>query len=138
MKMPIIIYLFLSIISTVAIAQNVHVFGAKISVQDNCTIYVSPKGKKIKAFKSPFPTAGKCQIHRHAETDIPRIEFIQGKYVLIIESIILKSENCRAKHAAMIVDKNGLARVSASTEQSSACDAVERKDYEILFHRSAN
>jgi hypothetical protein len=114
------------------------IFGIGVDVRESCEFVVTHESGRVDAIQSPFPPAGKCRILRLAETDIPRAEFVQGEYVLLVESVTTIDGNCRAQLAALIVARDGRVRASPATPRTSACGAAERKDFEILRYRSRN
>ena len=117
-------------------AQGVLVFDVGIEIRENCEIIVNRKDRKIESLKSPFSSTGKCRILPSSETNIPRIEFVQGEYVLLVESSVTTAEACRAELAAITINRDGRLRLSTKTQHTSACGSAERKDYEILRHHS--
>jgi len=119
-----------------ASAQNVHVFGVGIEVREDCEVIVNHKDGRTESLKTSFPEAGRCWLLPNSETDIPRIEFIQGEYVLLVESRLTATEACRARLAAIIVSRDGQLRLSGPKQNTYACGSAERKDYEILWHHS--
>jgi len=119
-----------------AIAQGVRVFGVGIEVREDCEVIVNHKDGRIESLKTSFSETGRCRFLPNSETDIPRIEFIQGEYVLLVESRLATAEACRAKLAAITINRDGRLRLSKPTQHSSACGSAERKDYEILWHYS--
>jgi hypothetical protein len=119
-----------------AIAQSVQVFGVGIEVRETCEVMVNRKDGRSENLKTSFPEAGRCRFLPNSETDIPRIEFIQGDYVLLVESRLTTAEACRARLAAITISRDGQLRLSKPTQHNSACGSAERKDYEILRHHS--
>ncbi len=135
MKSMVLAFLLLAATSN-AIAQGVRVFGVGIEVREDCEIIVNHKDGRTESLKTPFSEAGRCRLLPNSETDIPRIEFIQGEYVLLVESLLTTAEACRVKLAAITISRDGRLRLSKPTQHSSACGSAERKDYEILQHHS--
>lgn len=119
-------------------AQDVQVFGAGIDVRENCEVIVSRRDKQPETLQSASSPTGKCRILSHSETNIPRVEFIQGEYVLLVEYVVTPTDTCRAKLAAITITRDGRVRLSTKTQSTSACGAAERKDFEILRYRSRN
>ena len=119
-----------------AIGQGVQVFGVSIDVRDNCDIVVDRKEKQSETLKAAFSPTEKCRILPNSETTIPRIEFIQGEYVLLVESTVATGDACRAELAAITISRDGRVRLSSRTQRTSACGSAERKDYEILRYHS--
>lgn len=117
-------------------AQNVQVFGVGIEIRENCEVVVSPESRMPENLKFNFSSAGKCRILPNSETNIPRLEFIQSEYVLLIESMAIAGGTCRAELAAITFSRDGRLRLSPKTPNTSACGSAERKDYEILRYRS--
>ena len=117
-----------------AFAQGVRVFGVGIEVRENCEIVVNHKNGRDESLKLPFSVVERCRILPNSESDIPRIEFIQGEYVLLVESSVTTAETCRSKLAAISINRDGRLRMSKPTQHTSACGSAERKDYEILWH----
>ena len=118
------------------LAQNVQVFDVDIHVHENCDLVVSYKDKQAERLQAPFSSTGKCRIMPNSETNIPRVEFVQGEYVLLVESMAFAAETCRAELAALIVNRDDSVRLSTKTHRTSACGIAERKDFEILRHHS--
>lgn len=117
-------------------AQDVQVFGVGIEVRENCEIVISKRNKQPGSLKAPFSSSGRCRILPNSETNIPRIEFVQGEYVLLVESTVTTGEACRAELAAITINRDGRLRLSPRSQRTSACGSAERKDYEILRYRS--
>lgn len=97
---------------------------------------VNHKDGRAESLKLSLSPVGQCRFLPNSETDIPRIEFIQGEYVLLVESSVITAEACRAKLAAIVISLDGRLRLSKPTQHSSACGSAERKDFEILRHHS--
>jgi hypothetical protein len=131
MKSIVLAFVLLAAASN-AIAQSVQVFGVGIEMHENCDITINHKEGKLERLETPFSELGQCRFLPNSETDIPRIEFIQGEYVLLLESRRITTETCRAKLAAITINRDGLLRLSKPTQSSSACGSAERKDFEIL------
>jgi hypothetical protein len=123
-------------ISTDSTAQGVQVFGVGIEIREDCEIVISHKNGQAESRKAPFSSTGKCRILPNSETNIPRLEFIQGEYVLLLESSATTNQTCRAELAAITVNRDGGVRLSRRTQQTSSCGSAERKDYEILRYHS--
>jgi hypothetical protein len=126
-----VLMLSLMALSSTAMAQSVHVFGVGIEVREDCVAAISHQDSR-EVLKMPFSEAGRCQLLSNSETDIPRIEFIQGEYVLLVESRQTVDGACRANLVALVIPRDGKLRLSKPTQSSSACGSAERKDYEIL------
>jgi hypothetical protein len=119
-----------------AIAQSVRVFGVGIEVREDCEVMINHKDGRTERLETSFSEAGRCRFLPNSETDIPRVEFIQGEYVLLVESRLATTEACRAKFAAIMIGRDGQVRLSKPTQHSSACGSAEHKDYEILRQHS--
>ncbi len=117
-------------------AQGVQVFGFGVEIREDCEIVVNHKNGQAERLKAPFSSIGRCRILPNSETDIPRIEFIQGEYVLLVESMVTANETCRAELAAITINRDKGLRLSTRVQRNSACGSAERKDYEILRYHS--
>ena len=113
-------------------AQSVRVFDVQINIQESCEINVRRKDQSELVKKLPFKTIGTCDFLAHSETNIPRIEFIHGEYVLLVESRSGFEGHCRAELAGIIVNRGGNIRVSKKTQDTTVCGSGERKSFEIL------
>ena len=114
-------------------AQSLRVFSLELNLQESCELEIRREQQSIvETRKLMFEISGKCRFLPHSETNIPRIEFINGEYVLLAESRTETRGGCRAELAAITVNREGRVRVSKKTRQTSVCGSAERKDFEIL------
>jgi len=118
------------------LAQNVQVFGTDINVHENCDLVVGYKGKQPEHLKLPFSSMVKCRLMPNSQTNIPRLEFFEGEYVLLVQSMIITTETCRAELAAITINRDGSVRLSPKTPGTAGCEYNERKSFEILRNHS--
>lgn len=117
-------------------ATELRIFEQGILLREDCALEIRrPDGTvEIRAF--PFRNKGTCAFLPIPGTNIPRLEFVRGDYVLLIESQFQSDKGCRAEQAAVVVSRDGKVRVGSRDygTHGMGCGFNERKNFEILHH----
>jgi len=122
--------------TSAALATEITVFGQRLQLTEGCSLEVRHPDGNSEVRALPFAAGGNCAFFPHHLTDVPRLEFLQGAYVLLIESQRLYGDGCRGELAGVVIAKDGGVKVSTRTQATSVCGYGEQKDFEILQYHA--
>lgn len=122
------------LLSCVSHATELQIFKQNIKLTDSCKLEIHHSDGTVEIKEFPFKNSGKCVILPMSGTNVPRLEFVKGDYVFLVESQMQQDTLCQAELAAVIVSKNGSVIVGSRIQKTGACGYGERKDYEILHY----
>jgi hypothetical protein len=117
-------------------ATDFRIFELELNLRENCSLEVRRSDGTVEIKEFPFKNKTKCVVVPVSETNVPRIEFVRGDYVLLVESQTQSGENCRAEQVGVAVSRNGKVGIGSRIQKPGVCEYSERKDFEIL-HRNA-
>lgn len=126
----------LLLISTTTHASELRIFEQDIKLRANCSLEIKHSDGTVEVKELPFKTKKKCVVLSVSGTNVPRLEFVQGDYVFLVESQIQTGKECRAELAAVITTNKGKVMTSSKTQETGVCGYGERKDFEILRYRT--
>ncbi len=124
------------LISTTSHATAFRIFEQDIKLRESCSLEVKHADGTVEIKEFPFKNKSKCVVFPVSGTDVPRLEFVQGDYVFLVESQVQSAKDCRAELAAVIVTSNGKVKIGAKIQKTGVCGYGERKDFEILHHHT--
>jgi len=113
-------------------AAELRIFEQGITLREDCSLEVSRSDGTMKTEELPFKNKGTCAFLPVVGTNIPRLEFVHGDFVLMVESQFQTDKGCRAERAVIVVSPNG--KVSTASRGPGGCGFNERKHFEILHH----
>jgi len=119
-------------ISIACHAQELRIFEVGINLREDCSLEVERSSGAVEVKELPFKNKSKCLVLPVSGTNVPRLEFVRGDYVLLIESQIPSGKDCRAELAAVVVSRDGKVRVG-SRNQESGCGYNERASCKTSF-----
>lgn len=115
-----IILMFFVICSGCAHANNIVIFDAHVNLSKDCKLLISAEGN-VTEYRPPFASAGECRIVSHDGTNIPNIEFINGMYILFIESNYNTGQSCKSEYTAIALSKKLVLYTTAMIKNSNSC-----------------
>jgi hypothetical protein len=119
-------------------ATELRIFELGINLREDCSLEVRRTNGTSEIKELPFKGRSKCIVFPMSGTNVPRLEFVRGDYVLLIESQIQSGKDCRAELAAVVVSGNGKVNVGSRIQKTGLCGYGERKDFEILHHHATS
>ena len=117
-------------------ATEFRIFEQDIKLLADCSLEIKHSDGTSEARELPFKNKNKCVVLPVSGTNVPRLEFVQGQYVFLVESQIQSEKNCRAELIGVVTDSNGSVRISSKIQRTGTCGYGERKDFEIQFHNA--
>jgi len=124
-------------VSMVSHAQELRIFRAGITLRADCSLEVARPDGSVEIVALPFRHKSQCAIFPVVGTNIPRLEFVRGDYVLLIESQNQAGKECRAEQAAVVVSRAGKVRIGSNNQESGG-GFNERKAFEVLHGRATH
>jgi ferredoxin len=116
---------------------ELRIFEQGISLRENCSLEIRRSDGTVESMALPFigyRSNRQCAVLPVSGTNIPRLEFVRGDWVLIVESQFQSGNDCRAEQVAVVVSRDG--KVRTSSEREGSCGFNERKNFEILHHNA--
>lgn len=126
----------LLLISITTHATEFRIFEQAIKLRGDCSLEIKHSDGTVEVKELPFKTKNKCVVLPLGGTNVPRLEFIQGDYVFLVESQVQTGKACRAELVAIITTDKGKVMVATKTQKTGVCGYGERKDFEILHHHT--
>ncbi len=128
----IVVLLLLSGCSSISNGNQVSIFGTKLDLKPSCKIeFINDSNKG--SYRVPFNNNGECRVVTHKHTDIPKIQYVNGMYVLFIESNTEENNDCRSEYSAVGVNNDGKLFVTDKVKRSSSChQGKESKSFEYF------
>lgn len=126
----------LLLISGAVHATEFRIFEQDIKLLADCSLEIKHSDGTLEAKELPFKNKNKCVVLPVSGTNVPRLEFVQGHYVFLVESQIQSEKDCRAELMAVVTASNGKVSISSKIQKTGTCGYAERKDFEILFHHT--
>lgn len=121
--------------STVYSNNSLEVFDSKLRLTPLCEIEHVHKGELVKVgFR--FSEANSCKIVTHSKTSIPNTHYINGFYILFIESNIFTEDNCTSEYTAIGVDRDNNLLTTNIIKKSGRCNqGRDLKSFEYFSHK---
>lgn len=112
--------LILSFCQSCAVANENIIFGGKLSLSKSCELSIDLNNLKLK-HKPEFTNKEKCRLVTHDGTDIINIHYINGMYVLFIESNYEEGSNCLSEYTAIGFSKDQKLHTTKIIKKSRSC-----------------
>jgi hypothetical protein len=117
-------------------ATELRIFEQDITLRANCSVDIRHSNGTMETKELPLKNKSKCVILPVSGTNVPRLEFVQGYYVFLVEAQTRSEKDCRGELTAVIVDNDGSVKIASKTQKTGICGYGERKDFEILFNQT--
>jgi len=114
-------------------ATELRIFEQGITLREDCSLEVRRSDGTVKTEDISFKNKSTCAFLPVVGTNIPRLEFVRGDYVLMVESQFQTDKGCRAERAAVVVSPGGKVRIGLGGN-IGGCGFNERKHFEVLHH----
>lgn len=118
-------------------ATELRIFAQDIKLRSSCSLEIKHSDGTVEVKALPFKNKNKCAVLPLSATNVPRLEFMHGAYVFLVESQIPSKKNCRAELVAVISTSDGKVGVGSKIQKTAVCGYGERKDFEMLFHHAS-
>lgn len=127
--------ILLSACSSVYSSDALDVFNSKIRLTSSCEMEHEYKGESVKV-NLGFSNTHSCRIVTHSNTSIPSTYYINGYYILFIESNNLTSDNCTSEYTAIGIDRDNKLLTTNIVKRSGSCNQEkELKSFEYFSHK---
>lgn len=120
MKKVIFIVLFL-FNSSCASATDINIFGSNVALDSSCTLSIENMGNRI-SYKPKFSHFESCRLVSHSGTNIVDVKYINGMYILFIESNNRGSKGCSSEYTSVGLSKNMRLHTTDLVKSSASCD----------------
>jgi hypothetical protein len=134
--MRILVLVFCLVAACIAHAVPLDVYGTNLDLRDDCTLEITQRDGTSRIEPLVFENMGSCAFLKVSATSVPRVEFVEGDYVLLAESRRQSGAQCRGELAAVIVSRDGKVLAGTKTQPTGSCGYGERKDFEILRYHA--
>ncbi len=134
--MRLLVFVTFMLISTTGFATDLRIFEQDIRLRADCSLEIKHSDGTVEIQEIQFKNKDKCVVLWVSGTNVPRLEFVKGDYVFLIESQIQSGKDCRGELAAVIVSKSGNVKVGPKMQRTGVCGYGERKDFEILHYHA--
>jgi hypothetical protein len=115
-------------------ATELRIFEQGITLREDCLLEVRRSDGTMEIKEFPFKNRGTCAFLPTINTNIPRLEFVRGDFVLIVESQLQSDKSCRSEQAALVVSPDGKVSTGSIAKVTGTCGFNERKTFEVLHH----
>ncbi len=134
LKMKIIFPFFLIIFTFNVNAETLKIFNLEMKLIDDCKIEYQ-KSDEIKVIDLKFKNMGVCEISTFPNTNVPKLVYVNGMYVFIVESMKYSKNLCRAQYKGIGVSRNNLPVISILRRTGTCGSDKEIHEYEYLVNR---
>lgn len=133
--MRFLVFAGLQLLSISIHATELRIFEQDIKLHANCSLEIKHSDGTVETKALPFKNKSNCVVLPLSGTNVPRLEFVQGDYVFLIESQTHVAKDCRGELSAIIISNTGKVIVASKTQKTGVCGYGERKNFEIPhFH----
>lgn len=116
----------------IASAGSLEVFNMEFALGDDCQVLYEKAGESGTLDPGFKQTDASCRIVTHNDTNVPKLVYVNGMYLFLIESNQETEDDCTSEYRAVGVSRDGAPKLSISRRSGTCFTDPDVGEYEYL------